>query len=254
MGSFLRFFRAERIKWRKDWTLLTMLLAPMTQVGFLLLIVWFSESQVTQFGAGFLAWYMINFIAWNLVFMPITVALVTALSWDLETRSRAWNLLLIQPVNRKTHYLVKLASHLALLLLAQVLLALLLVLGGAILRANVPALSMGPVRLDVLLRFASFSLLASLPVIALHTWVASRTGGLGIGLALALGGTWLTFQFAHAGAALALIPWGTSVQIVDVALRAKPVSLLTCAESLFGAALLMALGVLDFRRRTEARA
>jgi len=251
MIAFLRYFQAERIKWRMGWTLLTMLLAPLTQVGFLLLIVWFSEQRVTQFGAGFLAWYMINAIAWNLFIMPITSALVSLLSWDLESQSRAWNLLLIQPTGRETHYLVKLASHLSLLLLSQLLLALLLIVGGLILRANVPSLSMGPLRFEVLLRFGWFSLLASLPVTALHTWVASRVPSMGLNLALALGGTWLTFQLAGKGAWISFLPWGTAVQITDVALRAKPLSFLACSASLLCAGLLVGLGVIDFKRRIE---
>jgi hypothetical protein len=254
MSSFLRCFKAERIKWRRGWTLLTMLLAPATQVGFLFLIVWFSESRVTQFGAGFRAWYMINAIAWNLFFMPITVALVTLLSWDLEAQSRAWNLLLIQPTPRETHYLVKLASHFSLLLLSQVLLGLLLLLGGLILRTYVPTLSMGPIAPEMMFRFAGFSLLASLPVIGLHTWVASRVPGFGLGLALALGGTWLTFQLVGKGALISLVPWGTAAQIVDIALRAKPVPVLTYCGSVACAALLAILGMIDFKRRNASGA
>lgn len=253
MSSFARCFRAERVKWRMSWTLLSAMLAPTTQVAFLLLTFWFSENRATQFGAGFLAWYMINAITWNLFFMPITAALVGSLSWDLEVQSRTWNLLLIQPTTRGIHFLVKLASHLSLLLLSQVLLALLVVLGGLALRSQVPALSMGPLRPDLLFRFAGFSLLASIPVIALHTWLASRSPGLGLGLTLALGGTWFTFQLAGKGALIALLPWGIAVQITDVALRAKPVTLWAYGGGLCCTAVVVTLGMIDFKRRIESR-
>lgn len=253
MSGFLRLFRAERIKWRRDWTLLAILLMPFTQVGFLLLIVWFSETQVTQFGAGFVVWYKINHIAWNLVFMPITVALVAALSWDLEERSRAWNHLLIQPVSCIFHYFAKVASHLSLLFAGQLLLALLLVAGGLILRACVPSLNMGPVRFSLMLRFAWFSLLASLPVISMHAWLSSRLPGLGLALALALGGSWFTFQLAGQGLYTSLLPWRLASHITDIALRAKlpdTFAYLGCIVSMLS---FLAVGAFDFRHRTERR-
>src|SRR5512133_704660 len=143
MTSLGSFFRAERVKWRKSWLLLTAILAPLCQTGFLAVIFWFSESRIRMFKPGFQFWLELNFAAWNLVIMPVIVALVCELSWEQEREARAWNLLLIQPVPRRTHYLVKALGHLALLLLSLALFALLLMLGGYLLQSR-PRLLMGP--------------------------------------------------------------------------------------------------------------
>ena len=250
MSDFFRFFRAECVKWRRDWTLLVMLLAPITQAGFLLLIVWFSEYRVNQFGAGFRVWYMVNYIAWNCVFMPVSAALLAALSWDLEGRSRAWRLILIQPVPNRVHFLVKLLNQFVMMTLSQVLLATLLILGGLVLRAYVPPLSMGPMRLDLLLHFALFSFIASLPVLCLHTWVSSRINGLGASLALAIGGTWAAFQFT--GNAIWL-PWGLAAQILGMTLKAQPISAYMYSGAVLVAVVLIGLGTLDFAWRINTR-
>jgi len=99
---------------------------PLCQAGFLALLFWFSGSRIRNFNPGFQFWLELNFVAWNLVIMPIVVALICELSWEQERDARTWNLLLIQPVPRRTHYLVKAFSHLSLVLMALALLAILL--------------------------------------------------------------------------------------------------------------------------------
>ena len=53
MTSIDAFFAAERVKWRKSWLLVTAILAPLCQAGFLAIIFWFSESRVRMFKPGF---------------------------------------------------------------------------------------------------------------------------------------------------------------------------------------------------------
>ena len=71
MSVLVSCFRAERVKWRKSWMLLTALLAPLCQVGFLFIIFWFSESRIRMFKPGFQFWLELNFVTWNLMLMPI---------------------------------------------------------------------------------------------------------------------------------------------------------------------------------------
>jgi len=261
--SLALFFRAELVKWRKSWVSLVALLAPICQSGFLFMILWFSDDLVKRFKPGFLFWIELNYLAWNLVFLPLTVALVSELSWDLEEESKAWNHLLIQPVPRHIHYFAKLLSHLSLVFLSQLLLALLLIPAGLILKSHLGLIMGGPatpdwftglVPLKVMIQFAGFSLLASIPLVAFHTWLSTRFTGLGIALTTAVVGTWFCVHFASTPLLVKWVPWGMTSQIVVFFDRLKrhipweffPISLL-CA------AMLMGLGTLDFSRRKESR-
>ena len=145
-------FRAERVKWRKSWLLVTAVLAPLCQSGFLAIIFWFSASRIRMFKPGFQFWLELNFVTWSLVVLPVAIALICELSWEQEREARAWNLLLIQPVPRLAHYLVKGLGHVVLVLLSQFLLALAILLLGFLLRTKAELL-MGPLPLALLLRF-----------------------------------------------------------------------------------------------------
>jgi hypothetical protein len=250
MNRFWRCYRAERIKWRRGWTLLATILVPFCQVGFLFLIVWFAEDRASLFGTGFHSWYKVNFIAWNLVSMPIVVALTTSLSWDLEAATRGWNHLFVMPVSRNLHFLVKFASHASLTLLAQTILGMLLIGGGLVLRINVPALSMGEVDLSLLLHYLTFSITAALPVVGLHTWFPSRYSSLGSSLGLALVGSWFTFQLSEPGLFICLLPWGLASQITNIALRARLPTQWMYVSSILSATLCLLLGMYEFKHRS----
>ena len=249
MNSFRRFFQAERVKWRRDWTLLVALLMPFTQVGTLLLIMWMSGDKASWLGTGFIAWYKINYIAWNLVLMPIAVALVSALSWDLEEKSRGWNHLLVMPAARAMHLLVKMASHLSLALISQVILALLLICGGLILRTYLPSLPMGTVAPSLLFHFMVYSAAASIPIISLHAWFPSRFPSLGSSLGLALTGSWFAFHYSGMKSFICLVPWGLASQVTEISLRAKLPSEWMYASSVFSAVLIFIFALWDFNRR-----
>lgn len=263
MSSLALFFRAELVKWRKSWVLLTVLLAPICQSGFLFVILWFSDDLVQRFKPGFLFWIELNYLTWNLVFLPLTVALVSELSWDLEEESKAWNHLLIQPVPRHIHYFAKLLSHLALVFLSQLFMALLLIPEGLILKSHLglimggltqPDWQTGLIPLKVMIQFAGFSCLASIPLVAFHTWLSTRFTGLGIALTTAVAGTWFCAHLAGTTALVQLIPWGMTGQILTFFDRLKRhIPWEFFPGSLLCAAILMALGILDFSRRKEPR-
>jgi len=253
MSALGRFFQAERIKWRKSWVLVAMVLAPVCQSGFLAVVLWFSPDLVRRFKPGFEFWIELNYLAWNILFMPILVALIADLSWDLESESKTWNLLLAQPVPHSLHYLVKLVSHLSLLTLSQVLLVLLLIPEGLLLQKHMPPFYWGPFPPRLLLQFAGYSLLASIPLIAFHTWLSTRLPGLGVALAAALGGTWLCTR-AGTTALLQVVPWGMSSQLLgffDRWHRHIPWSYFP--GCLLVAGLVMGLGSLDFARTKEPK-
>ena len=253
LAALASLFQAERIKWRRSWTFVVAVLVPLFQVFFLFMIFWFSEILVDRMGAGFPAWYKINYAAWNIIFMPVTATLVAVLSWDQEEEAGAWKHLFLQPVPRATHYLAKLLSHISLLFISQVLFASLLWIGGLILRKNLHYLEMGPALPGMLLRFALASLLASLPLIGLHTWMSTRMRGVGIGLGIALAGSWLSVQWAEKFLLVGLMPWGVSSQVVKAVQKGFGASWRLYLGGLVCALILMAVGTLDFSRREEQR-
>ncbi len=253
MSTLGALFQGERIKWRRSWATVAAILPPLCQVAFLLLIFWFSEIQADALGPGFQIWYQVNSAAWNIIFMPITVALVCALSWDQEREARAWNRLLVQPHPCHLHYLAKLAGHLSLLLLAQILLALVLPLGGWLLQLN-PTLLMGPFPMAIWLRFAGFAGLGSLAVVAFQTWLSMRFPSLFAALAAALAGSWLAVRWLDGPALAEWLPWGLSGQMVTIFDRHRVLPWAHSLASLAAAALLIGLGTADFGRQHGPRA
>lgn len=245
-------FRAERVKWRKSWLLVTAVLAPLCQVGFLWILFWFSENRIRRFVPGSMFWLELNFVAWNVVLVPVLAALLCELSWGQEREARAWNLSLIQPVPRHIHYLVKVLSHLSLVLLAQALLAGLLLLGAWLLRHQ-PGLLMGPLPWGLFLKFTGYSVLASAAVVAFQTWLSLRAPGFWTGLAGALGGTWLAVRLVGESQAVHLLPWGLAAHATLAFERWRVLPWAQAGLSLLSAGLLVILGCWDFTRRPAPR-
>ena len=252
MTSLTRFFKAERVKWRKSWVLLTAILAPLCQAGFLAVIFWFSENRIRMFKPGFRFWLELNFVTWNLVVLPLVAALVCELSWEQEREAQAWNLLLIQPVPHRTHYLVKALSHLSLILMAQTLLAIFLVLGGFLLKTKVD-LMMGSLPLALLAQFAVYSAVASVAVVAFHTWLSLRIPGLWIALATAMAGSWFTFRLVGGSALVQFLPWGLATHMAIVFERWRILPWAYVSGSLLMAMAFVALGAFDFSRHRDSR-
>jgi len=253
MSSLGPLFRAERVKLRKSWPLLTAILAPVCQAGFLGILFWFSGTRFQLFRPGFRFWLEVNYLAWNLLVMPIAAALLCALSWDQEREARAWNLLLLQPWPRSAHYLAKVLGHLSLLVLAQALLLLLLPAIGWILQRQ-PDLRMGPLPLAVLLRFAGYSCLALAAVAAFQTWLSMRISSFWVALALALAGSWGTLRCLGGSPLIQFLPWGPAGSMVIVLERWRGLPWGYLPGNLLSAAALVALGSLDFVRSREPRA
>ena len=252
MSALGQVFRAERVKLRKSWPLLTAILAPLSQAAFLGLLFWFAGLRLVLFRPIFRFWLEVNYMAWNLVLMPIAAALLCELSWEQEREARAWDLLLIQPQPRYAHYLAKLVGHVSLLLFAQVLLVLATLAGGFILRHQ-PDLQMGPLPLTILLRFAAFSALGSVAVVAVQTWLSMRIPSLGIALAVALAGTWMTLRGVGGSPLIQFLPWGLADYMAIIFDRGRVLPWIYSLGSLGSALLLGALGTLDFVRARGTR-
>lgn len=253
MKALIRLFHAETVKWRKNWILVVALLGPVVQVGNLFMILWFSERLVRRFIPGFAFWIELNYLAWNVILLPILVALLCDLSWEQELEARTWNHLLAQPVPRRAHFAAKAASHLALALLAQGVLLLLLVPGGFLLRSHL-GLLMGDFPWATILTFSGFSILATVPLVAFHTWLSARLPGLGVAILSGLLGSFAAVELAGNLKLACLLPWGMTGQIVayfDRWHRHMPWAWFLAAWA--AAALLFGLGTWDFQRDREPK-
>ncbi len=253
MSTLASLFSAERLKWRRNWATVAAILCPSSLVGFLFLIFWNSEVQASKLGPGFQVWYQIVYSAWNLIFMPITVALVCLLSWEAEEEAGAWKHLLLQPVPRRFHYLAKCMSHAALMLIAQLVLALLVLLASLLISRYLLYLEMGPRKLLLFTQLSITSFIASLPLVGLHTWLSTRLRGVGSNLTLALVGSLLTVLLAGLRMPVKWSPWALAAAGVRVVFgtHAGMFGLFVSACGL--TVLFVVLGTFDFSRREEQR-
>ena len=252
-GALRATFAAERVKWHRSWLLVVAVLAPLCQLGFLGILFWFSESRVQPFRPAFRFWLELNFVTWNLMAMPVAAALTSELSWEQEREAHAWKRLLIQPVPRHLHYLVKALGHTALLLASLALFVVFCALIGWVLQAN-PRLQMGPLPWGLAAQLAGYSALALLPVVALQTWLSLRLPGFWISLAAALGGSWLAARLVGASLLIHLLPWGLAAHMGIVFERWRVLPWSKASLGLLLAATLVLLGTLDFSRHRQSQA
>lgn len=208
-----RLLQAEMVKWRKSWILVAAVLGPMVQVVNLFMVLWFSENLVRRYRPGFAFWVELNYLAWNVILLPILVALICDLSWEQELEARSWNHLLAQPVPREGHFYAKAIGHLVLVLLAQAVLLALLIPGGLLLKRQLGQL-MGDFPWATLIPFAGFSILASVPLVAFHTWLSARIPGLGVAVISGILGSLAAVKLAGSLKLACLLPWGMAGQIV----------------------------------------
>lgn len=252
MKELWRCFLAEVVKGKRAWHTLVAVMAPLCQLAFLGLLTWYSEDRVYFFRPGFYYWLELNCIAWNLVVMPLTAALVSQLCWELEDNQRMWALLLVQPVSRRVQLTARFLYILFMLLISQLLLQAFIIPAGLILRLN-PFMHMGPVLFPLHFKFAAYSLLALFSAAAFNAVLAMRWPSLGVVLPCALIGAWGTVQLVGKSAFTQFLPFGLSAQTVILFERWRELPWMQAPGSLLSAFLWMCLGAWLFQRRKISR-
>lgn len=244
----IRLLHAEYIKARKDWAFLFAMLAPLTQVSTILLVLWNTSDRGIWLGAGFTNWYIVNFIAWHTVVMPVFIAIAASLSWDREDKSKAWKHLLSMPFPQGMHFYAKGGAVAVICLFSNLLLAVSLLLSGLLQRKYAPTPPMGPIQLDLLFQYFKYSLIASIPMICFHTLIASRWKNIPLNLGFALAGSWISFQFSYAKSLITLLPWGISGQVTNISFRYEIPTTSMYLKNLSIGLILLIIGFIYFQK------
>jgi hypothetical protein len=234
--------------------MLIAVLSPICQVGFILALFWFSDAVVARNSPGYRFWLELNFAAWNLFVLPVIAAMAAELSWEQDRDAYAWRHLLHQPIPKINQYFAKLVNNLLLFIGTQLLLFVLLLLGGLILSLNkfLPMGSLGG-HIQLFFSYFFFSFLASIPVVVFQTWFSFRFPGPAIALGAALVGTWGGIKLTDSTFLLQFLPWGLSSQSATVFNRSNVLPWGYCFGAMVLAALLIFVGSIDFIKHAFAK-
>ncbi len=246
--ALLRALRAERLKLRGTLALWMCLVAPALVVSVVVLQLAFSDlpgppkppdEAWARVAMGMMA-------LWAFLMVPLFITLEAALLAALEHGNRQWQRLLALPLPRSAHYLAKLLTLGALVLLAQAALVLMIPLGGWALMVFQPALGLaGAPPWEALARTGAGVFLASWLMVSLHTWVALRWRSFAVACGLGMGATVVGFLVGQSVTFGPWYPWSMPVQMMSTGGGQAGVLALSAG----GALLLAALGTWRFARR-----
>lgn len=254
MSALGRALSAEALKLRGTLALWMCLIAPAVVVGLYVLQVGFSHFPAHRAPAEpAKAWMVFSqsvFALWAFLMLPLFVTLEAALLAGLEHADRQWKHLLALPLPRGAHYLAKLLALAALLALAFVALVLLVPLGGAVLAVAKPVFGIGgPPPWDFLLRAAATAYVASLLIVALHTWLGVRFASFTVAVSVGMTATVMGFLIGQSERFGHWYPWSMPLQVL--AGNGQWTGFVVVA-GLAGGVLAALLGMADFQHRDVA--
>jgi len=250
MKALLRCLSAETLKLRGTLALRMCLVAPLVVVALYVLQMTFMEFDRRPPMAPADAWEMlIKSIMglWALLMLPLFVTLQAALLAALEHRDRHWKHLLALPLPRHAHYLSKTVALVALVALAQAILAALIPLGGWALSLTQPKFGIaGPPPLATLLSLSLPIWAGAALMIALQLWVSIRWSSFTVAVATGMTATVMGFLIGQSARFGPWYPWSMPVQ----ALANKQEHLgQVVVVSLLGALVVTSIALFDFSRR-----
>lgn len=190
MTALLKAFMTERLKLRRTLALWMTLIAPAVVAGLSFIILLRRSEPIA---GGMDVWSALSgntFMLWSMLMMPLFIALETVLTANIEHSGHCLKHLFALPVPRWAVYGAKLCVNILLNFLAILALILLLTIAGFGLLALRPDLQfsmaypIGRLAVSGLILF-----LASLFIIAVHTWVSMRWRSVVVGLGLGIAAT-----------------------------------------------------------------
>jgi lantibiotic transport system permease protein len=234
MSALIRCLVGEMLKLRGTLALRMCLVAPMVVVGLYVL-------QMT--------FMLIKSIIglWSLLMLPLFITLQAALLAGLEHRDRHWKHLLVLPLPRHAHYLAKTGALLALIALAQTILAALIPLGGwllSILQPRFGIAGLPPFRTIAALLLPVW--ICTLLMTSLQLWVSIRWSSFTVAVATGMTATVMGFLIGQSQRFGPWYPWSMSVQVLASQQEHLDRTMLV---SLVGAVVVTALALFDFSRR-----
>jgi lantibiotic transport system permease protein len=182
-----------------------------------------------------------NFL-WNTFLLPLMVAVIGGQVLGGEYNDNQWKTLLTLPPSRGSVYLAKGITVAGLLLLSSLVLFF-----GLILVAGIQK-QLGSLHLKDIFDLTVRAWWVSLPLVAFHTWLSSRTRSFAVAIGVGFAGT-LAAMFAANGDQItwAFVPWAYASNEVIPKYGTLQLALST---SLF--LLILGAGIWDFSRRDMA--
>ena len=214
--QFLAVLGAEVLKLRRTPVALVLVVAPYVVTLFFFLFAFFDGER---FLTGRDAWVWLgdsSFTFWSLVVLPLWTAIVTAQVAAVEHRAGGFKHLFTLPVPRMTLYLAKQTVCWLLAGAAFLGLGLAIALAGLVLRLLRPGLGFEEaLPAGRLLGFAGAVFLASLFLVALHTWLALQRTDVAMPIAAGFLATVSVLALAGFDASLTRFhPWAYPSQLV----------------------------------------
>lgn len=199
MIALSRAISAEILKTKRTLALWLAFITPLAIVGLI-----FAANLVQQGEADldFNAWdafTQLIFAFWCLLMLPLFITLETALLSELESTEKHWKHLFALPIPRSVLYIAKLLVGAGLIALSTMVLWVGMLLAGYSLHWLKPNSGFGlSIPWFETLQTALLTYLASLLILALHTWISLRwqsfTLSIGLGMVATVIGVFLTLN------------------------------------------------------------
>ena len=169
MNDYIRATHSETLKLKGSQALILMVFAPITVV-----VMFFCVGLRNSIGG--VSWLLSSSVTfWLALFLPLSIALETALLAEVETRGRQWKHLFAQPISRHALYTAKFVVGALLLGLSHLILGLGSWLSSRILSWIRPGMGFDAAfPWGHWLAFSGIVVLTSAWLLALHTWVVLR--------------------------------------------------------------------------------
>ena len=252
-STLRRALSAEALKLRGTLALWMCLIAPAVVVVLYVLQISVSRFPATGPVDPAKSWQMFSqsiLGLWAFLMLPLFVTLESALLAGLEHGDRQWKHLLALPLPRDAHYLAKLAALAALVALAFLALLALVPLGGLALMVLKPAFGLaGGPPWAFLLKTAGACYLATLLIVALHTWIAVRWASFTVAVSVGMSATVMGFLIGQSERYGHWYPWSMPMQVLGG--KGQWIEFVMVA-GVAGGLVVAVLGLLDFRRREFA--